>query len=72
MFGSIAQVCNNIGAAMATGSFAGLFSAFFYHKIYTKINRRRVFDTLGITLIALVSLIATLGVAPLVIFSYYT
>ena len=57
---------------MATGSFAGLFSAFFYHKIYTKINRRRVFDTLGITLIALVSLIATLGVAPLVIFSYYT
>ena len=72
LFGSIDQVCNNIVAALATGCFAGLFFAFFYNKIYTKINRRRVFDTLGITLIALVSLIATLGVAPLVIFSYYT
>jgi hypothetical protein len=71
MFGSIAHVCRNIGAALATGCFSGLFSAFFYHKLYAKINRRRVFDSLGIILVAIASLIATLGIAPLVIYTYF-
>ena len=72
LFGSIDQVCNNIVAALATGCFAGLFFAFFYNKIYTKINRRRLFDSLGVILIDLASLIATIGIDPLVIYSYYT
>lgn len=71
IYGSIAQICTNIGAALAAGVFAGLFSSFFYHKIYTNLNRRRAIDSLGAMLIAIVSLIGTFGVAPLVIYSYY-
>jgi len=70
-FGSVAYLCTNIGAALACGGFSGLHSAFFYHKVYTKINRQRIFDSLGVTLIAVTSIIATLGIAPLVIYAYY-
>lgn len=71
IFGSIAQICTNIGAAIACGCFSGLFSAIFYQKIYKKINRRQVFDSLGSIFIAIISLISTLGIAPLVVYCYY-
>jgi hypothetical protein len=70
IYGSIAQTCVNIGAALACGSFAGLFSAFFYQVIYKRINKDKLYDSYGVFLVAIISLIGTLGVAPLVIYTY--
>jgi hypothetical protein len=71
IFGSISQICTNIGASIACGCFSGLFSAIFYHTIYQKIDRRQVFDSFGSILISIISLISTLGVAPLIVYCYY-
>lgn len=71
IFGSISQICTNIGASIACGCFSGLFSAIFYNKIYQKINKRQVFDSFGSIFIFIISLISTLGVAPLVVYCYY-
>lgn len=70
MYGSIAQTCSNIGAAIACGTFSGFLSSFYYQKLFKKINVSRIYDSFGVTLIALVSLIGTFVVAPLVIHTY--
>jgi hypothetical protein len=71
MFGPVAGTCTNIGAAIACGLFAGFLSAGFYSKIFPKLNKNGVCDGFGLTLILIVSFLATFVISPIVIRTYY-
>lgn len=70
MYGPIAGTCQNIGASIAVGLFAGIISAFFFEKIQPKLNKRGIRDTLGGVLVLAVSLIGPFVVAPIVMIAY--
>lgn len=71
IYGPVAGTCTNIGAAIATGIIAGLFSALFFHKVYSKINENGYRDSFGIVLIFLISFFGTFVISPIVIKTYY-
>lgn len=66
MAGPVAGTLDNIGAFMAIGTFAALFSAIYFGYIHPKINRTRVKDTYGAIYIFIVSFLGTFFIAPLV------
>lgn len=70
MYGSIAGTCENIGAAIAVGLFAGTLSAFFFEKLYPRINKRGIRDSLGGILVLAISLIGTFVIAPIIMIAY--
>ncbi len=70
MYGPIAGTCENIGASIAVGLFAGIISALFFEKIYPKINNKGIRDTLGGVLVLAASLIGSFVVAPIVMIAY--
>jgi len=66
--GPIAGTLDNIGAFMAMGTFAGIISALYFGYIHhRRINEIRVRDTYGAIYIAIISLLGTFFVAPLVL-----
>jgi ammonia channel protein AmtB len=70
IYGPIAGTCENIGAAIAVGLFSGIISAFFFEKLYPKINKRGIRDSLGGLLVLAISLIGSLIVAPIILIAY--
>jgi uncharacterized membrane protein YdjX (TVP38/TMEM64 family) len=71
IYGPVAGTCTNIGAAIATGLFAGIFSSFFFQKIYPKLNQGGIKDTFGLTSVWIISLLATFVISPAVVAAYY-
>lgn len=71
IYGTIAGVCINIGAAIACGLAAGLLVAVYFRFIEPLINSRRVIDSYGLFLLLAISLIATLLIPQVVLRGYY-
>jgi hypothetical protein len=71
MYGSVAGTCINISAAISVGIFSGLISALFYSKIYVKINKDHIYDSMGGLLMFGVSLLGTFFIAPIVLKTYW-
>lgn len=71
MYGSVAGTSINIGAAIAVGLIAGSLSAFFYEKVYPKVNGDSIKDALGMGIIWVVAFLGTFVVAPIVLRTYY-
>jgi hypothetical protein len=70
MYGPVAGTSTNIGAAIAVGLIAGLVSAFFYEKIYPKLNGSLIRDPFGLVNIWIVAFLGTFVVAPIVLSTY--
>ena len=70
IYGPIAGTCENIGASIAVGLFAGIISAFFFEKLYPRINKRGIRDSFGGLLVLTISLIGSFVIAPIVMISY--
>jgi hypothetical protein len=71
MYGAVAGTSINMGAAIAVGLVAGATSAFFYEKIYPRLNGRVIQDTFGMGSIWIAAFIGTFLVAPTVLKAYY-
>jgi hypothetical protein len=67
----VAGTCVNIGAAIASGLFAGLISAVAYRKIYKKINEKSLFDSYGALNTLFISFFGTFVIAPIILIAYY-
>lgn len=65
--GPIAGTLENIGSFMALGAFAAIISIFYFNVIDIRMNKYHVTDSYGIGYIAIISLLGTFFVAPLVI-----
>ena len=72
IYGSVAQLGINIGAAIGSGSGASLLTVLYYYLIYPKLNRKRVIDSLGIIYVLIVSLCSSLIVSPYTLRVYYS
>jgi hypothetical protein len=70
LYGSVAEISGNIGAAIACGSGSGLLTVIFYSKIYPMINRDTVSDAMGLILMLVVSLLSTAVVSPILLVLY--
>lgn len=70
MYGPIAGTCENVGASIAVGIFAGICSALFFESLYPKINKKGIRDSLGGVLVLGVSLIGSFVIAPLIMTAY--
>lgn len=70
LYGCVAGLVTNIGAAIACGLAAGFFSATFYRFIYPQINRKRTIDNYGISLTLFISIVGTVVVPPIAIRIY--
>ena len=65
MIATVAGAINNIGACIAIGAFAGLFSGFWLRVVHPKLNATRSLDHLGILGPVLIcSIIGGLVVSP--------
>jgi hypothetical protein len=65
MIATVAGTINNIGACIAIGAFAGLFSGFWLRVIHPRLNATRSLDHLGILGPVLIcSIIGGLVVSP--------
>lgn len=63
---SVAAYIDNIGACMAVGAFAGFFSSFWLRKIHPNLNKRKVYDHMGIIgPITFNAIFGGVGLAPL-------
>lgn len=71
MYGSVAGTSINIGAAIAVGIIAGSLSAFFYQKVYPKMNGESIRDSLGLAIVWVVAFLGTFVIAPIVLKTYY-
>lgn len=71
MYGPVAGTSVNIGAAIAVGVISGAISAFFYEKVYPKVNGNTIRDALGMGVIWAVAFLGTFVVAPVVLRAYY-
>lgn len=71
MYGSVAGTSVNIGAAIAVGIIAGSISAFFFEKVYPKVNGNSIMDSLGMGVIWPVAFLGTFVIAPIVLKTYY-
>ena len=72
MYGCVAQIGLNIGAAIGCGSGSSLLAALYLYVIYPRVNKTYVFDSFGIIYVLMVSLAATLIVAPYTLRVYYS
>ena len=71
IFGSVAELTGQIGAAIACGSGSGLLTVIYYSKIYPMINRETVSDMMGLILMLTISLLATVVVVPVLLVAYF-
>jgi len=72
MFGPVASFANNIGISIAVGIGSGLISVIYRSRILPSLNKRHIYDSLGLFgPILMVSILGTIVVAPIVIFCNY-
>jgi hypothetical protein len=71
MYGPVAGTCINIGAAIAVGLLAGAISAFFFEKIYPKLNASNITDSFGLGVVWIAAFLGTFIVTPTVLKTYY-
>lgn len=71
MYGSVAGISINIGAAIAVGLCAGIISALFFEKIYPAFNKSQIRDSFGGLSILFISFLGTFLIAPTVVKTYY-
>lgn len=70
MYGGIAGLNANLGATLTIGLISGIISALFYYKVEERINKNYIYDTLGGTIVLIVSFLGTFAVSPIIIQSY--
>lgn len=72
LYGSIANVNGNIGAAIAIGTLAGIISALWYRFVFPSINGlNTIRDSMGMFGLGIISFLGTFFVAPIVIIALY-
>lgn len=72
MFGPVASFVTNISAPIAVGIFSGLVSVFYRQKMMKKLNKKHIYDSLGLFgSVGIVSMFGVIAVSPLVIHTYY-
>lgn len=70
-YGPVAGTCINIGAAIASGLFAGLITALYFCFLHKKMNSNGLFDSYGVVNTLLLSFLGSFVLAPIIFISYY-
>lgn len=72
IYGPIAGTCTNLGAATTLGLFSGFLCVIYFHLIFPRVNKDRIYDSMGLFGFGLLTaFIGTFFMAPIILIAYY-